>query len=714
MTSIKSILLFIVFSPMFFFMAQPLPGAENDHYASWEENLLVLDNGVVKREIVLPGTGGQFATRMLVTDGDEINMLQDGSLEFYFELDGGFVSGLDRWFLNDIQLADDSLGGHGATVLLTGIDKNNGEISVAVTYLLYPALPVVRKQLIIVNNGDRDIKVESVDVEHLRLDWSDTHSWVMANYGRQKRLGPFTGGNHDALVIVHDIRDRRGLALGNEAPAVTKRTAAFLDGHSISVGLARPDAACPFRKWLNPGESWKSPRSFIAVYTNSTDPWNVLNGPVNDFVRRHMGIQLAAQKVKPVFVYNTWNPFRKNVNDKLVRELAEAAAACGVEEFIIDDGWQINRGDWEIDRQKFPDGLKPVFDHIRSLGMKPGLWLSLTGAEINSKVYADHPEWFVRDDDGNIINLHGAGSREKTACFATGWYGHIRDIILGLVREHGLAYVKLDITIAASSYLYDKSISGCCATDHPLHHDRPESFLVIYRRCMELFDELHREAPQLFIDCTFETWGKLQTVDYALVQHADGDWLANVEEPVPYGSLRVRNLAWWRSPGVPAGTLVIGNLTLDDPGRLIAFKSLAGTLPIMLGDPREVQEEERKQLRDIADWLREMQESYGYMLFRQDIVGWGEPVEGGWDGWARLNTDTFKGGIIGVFRQGSSEARRLVRISGIDQDALYSVRTALEGSELVRMRGIDLAETGIPVRLENEYDGVLLEIRRVE
>jgi len=153
---------------------------------------------------------------------------------------------------------------------------------------------------------------------------------------------------------------------------------------------------------------------------------------VADYVRRHMGIRLAALKEKPAFVYNTWNPFRKDVNDKLVRELAEAAADCGVEEFIIDDGWQTNRGDWDIDTTKFPGGLKPVFAHIRSLGMKPGLWLSLAGVETSSRVFAGHPEWFVRDNQGRIANLHSDDEREVTACFATGWYGHIRDVILGV------------------------------------------------------------------------------------------------------------------------------------------------------------------------------------------------------------------------------------------------------------------------------------------
>jgi alpha-galactosidase len=78
---------------------------------------------------------------------------------------------------------------------------------------------------------------------------------------------------------------------------------------------------------------------------------------------------------------------KKNINEKLILELAKAAADAGMKEFIIDDGWQDSYGDWGIDYKKFPNGLKPVFDYIKSLGMKPGLWVSVGSASSNSNVF---------------------------------------------------------------------------------------------------------------------------------------------------------------------------------------------------------------------------------------------------------------------------------------------------------------------------------------
>ena len=54
----------------------------------------------------------------------------------------------------------------------------------------------------------------------------------------------------------------------------------------------------------------------------------MLNKSVPDFVRENMGIALSELKEKPTFLYNTWEPFDVNVNEKLIMELAKAAAGA--------------------------------------------------------------------------------------------------------------------------------------------------------------------------------------------------------------------------------------------------------------------------------------------------------------------------------------------------------------------------------------------------
>ncbi len=249
-------------------------------------------------------------------------------------------------------------------------------------------------------------------------------------------------------------------------------------------------------------------------------------------MRRHLGTRLEAIPEKPVFVYNTWEPFRKDIDESLIYEVVDAAADCDMEEFVIDDGWNTNYGDWEIDREKFPNGLKPVFDYIKFKEMKPGLWISIAGASASP------------------INLHSDQDRiyrdvTYSMCMSTGWYDHIKGIILNLVKEHGLEYLKGDFAVATGASTTDKTRSGCHATDHP-HKDREESLLSLSRRTWQLFDEPHEEAPDLFIDCTFKTMGAYQLIDLDMCKHAEGCWLSNYYEAPPAGALRVRHMAWWR------------------------------------------------------------------------------------------------------------------------------------------------------------------------
>lgn len=220
---------------------------------------------------------------------------------------------------------------------------------------------------------------------------------------------------------------------------------------------------------------------------------------------------------------------------------------------------------------------------------------------------------------------------------------------------------------------------------------------------------MHAAKPDLFIDCTFETMGGMQLIDYSLVKHAEGDWLSNFRGPDDLVDLRVRNMAWWRSPAMPATALVIGNPQMQDPGWDIHIKSAAGALPIMLGDPRKLPENDLKKYRGYADWLERMQKKYDIMSFRQDLPGFGEPMEGMWDGYQRINTETKEGGIIAVFRHGAVETKRIITVNYLDPLKTYNVKT-MDGNVIVTLTGNELKTKGFEMNLNEFYSGELIEI----
>ena len=707
-----------LFAFLFLFLLNSLNlVAQDDANAGGE--LLELDNDAILRQIRFEK--GELSSTGLYMKGSDRNYIRESN-DFSFLMNDQKVNGSSGWELKGTEYIVDERSGNGTRISLDGTGDLAG-LMVEISYMYYPDMPLLRKWLKITNESEKDMKIEAVNVEDLQTAFSQVNTVVYHNYARMKQLGSFTGNWDDPVVVLHHQSERIGMAVGNEAPGVLKRTAYHTVNENLEAGLSHPNQDFPFRKWIAPGDSWESPKTFICLYRESDDGFAVVDEVVNDFVRRHMYPQIIRREEKPVFVYNTWNPFRTFVNDTLVREVALAAADCGIQEFIIDDGWQVNTGakssdaawgrnygDWNVDTVKFSGGLKPTFDFIKALGMKPGLWIAIGAATGDAAVYQEHPEWFVKNEKGVPGNIHGHGEDFYTTCFGSGWLDYIKDVILNMSKEYGLAYTKLDFAIATSAYVNDPHISGCYATDHPFHRDHQESFIAIYERVLEFFDQLHKEYPDLFIDCTFETAGKLQLMDYAVANHADGNWLSNFEEPVPTGPLRIRQMAWWRSPAVPASSLVIGNTPMDDPGFEFALKSLIGTLPIVLGDPRKIPPEERERINDWSLWMQKMQERYDYMSYRRDLPGFGEPREGSWDGWMRINNDTRDGGIVGVFRQGALEEHRQVFVKGLEPDREYEIKEAPIGSLLFRASGKQLMKEGFQVEITELYDGKIFEI----
>lgn len=679
-----------------------------------EENIkVVAGNGCIERQIDC--ADGHVLSGTYKLTGSDGSFIRSGSREFSFFADGVLYTGESDW--QDINVSSDS-------PTIVSMKSADGKLAVDLTYTCYPDLALVRKEICITNTGGSDIRIEGVNVEDVMFDFDCTHTQIYRSYGRFQALGTYRGNWDDPLVVVHHAREQRGMAIGNETTGILKRTSINEDGSSLCAGTTLPDQDYPFRRWLVPGQSWRSAPVFTAPY-EGRDHQRVVNTTVQTYTRKHMGVRIEQIDHKPLFVYNTWVPFYHDINEALIMEVADAAAECGIEEFIIDDGWQNNGGsggalvsksqnkeDWAINTEKFPRGLKPVFDHIKALGMKPGIWLSVGRLDSDSEGVREHPEWIVRDASGRMTDLHTSSNSNYTACMGTEWCDYIKDIILHNVHAYGIEYVKLDLAIVTSAYVYDPEHTGCYATDHKYHRDHEESYDVIYERCMQMFDDLHAEAPDLFIDCTFETAGKLQLMDYGIAKHAEGNWLANVEEPAPAGALRVRELGWVRSPALPATSLVIGNQTLDQPMHLLAYKSLTGTLPIMLGDPRKLTKEERAEFKAWTSWIKGLEQMHGIMSFRQDIPGFGMPAVGCWDGFCRINTETRTGGLVGVFREGAAEMSRIVTVRDLDPDVTYSIKQGPDGQEIARMTGADLERKGFLVVLPEEYSGELFEISR--
>ena len=99
----------------------------------------------------------------------------------------------------------------------------------------------------------------------------------------------------------------------------------------------------------------------------------------------HASAQTVALATKPPMGWNTWNHFRHNFDDKLIREEADALVATGMKDagyeyLTLDGGWEGGRdaeGNIIAAPARFPD-MKALGDYIHSKGLKFGIYSSPT------------------------------------------------------------------------------------------------------------------------------------------------------------------------------------------------------------------------------------------------------------------------------------------------------------------------------------------------
>ncbi len=195
---------------------------------------------------------------------------------------------------------------------------------------------------------------------------------------------------------------------------------------------------------LAPGESYAAPQAILAV---STQGRNGAAAQHHAAVRALLRWPGGTMRPRPVHL-NSWEAVYFDHDEARIGELAEAAAAIGVERFVLDDGWfkgrtndQAGLGDWTCDPVKYPDGLKPLADQICGLGMEFGLWVEPEMVNPDSDLFRAHPDW--------ALVLEGrAQPTGRNQLVLDLRRDDVREYLFGaldkLLREVPIAYLKWD------------------------------------------------------------------------------------------------------------------------------------------------------------------------------------------------------------------------------------------------------------------------------
>nr|WP_316650800.1 alpha-galactosidase [uncultured Gellertiella sp.] len=190
---------------------------------------------------------------------------------------------------------------------------------------------------------------------------------------------------------------------------------------------------------LDAGESYQSPVAYAAPDTDA----------LHAFVRHDLLTWPGgAMRPRPVTL-NTWEGNYFDHRLASLKAQADAAAKLGIERFVLDDGWFGRRdddtsslGDWGIDARKYPDGLKPLVDHVTGLGMEFGLWFEPEMVNPDSDLYRAHPDWVLQVEGRPLLLSRNQLVLDLTRPEVS---DYLFEAMAAVLSAHAIAYIKWDM-----------------------------------------------------------------------------------------------------------------------------------------------------------------------------------------------------------------------------------------------------------------------------
>jgi alpha-galactosidase len=119
--------------------------------------------------------------------------------------------------------------------------------------------------------------------------------------------------------------------------------------------------------------------------------------------------------------------------------------------FQIDDGWEKAVGEWDIDRVKFPRGLKDIAARIENAGLIPGIWIAPFLVTKQSRIFHEKPHWLLKKNKRPVQagwNPHWDGCYYCLDLSRDDVLDYLRSIMREAIDEWGFRYLKLDFMYA--------------------------------------------------------------------------------------------------------------------------------------------------------------------------------------------------------------------------------------------------------------------------
>jgi alpha-galactosidase len=371
----------------------------------------------------------------------------------------------------------------------------------------------------------------------------------------------------------------------------------------------------------------------------------------------------------------------------------------GVKLFVMDDGWFANGvnarindtaglGDWDVNTDKFPQGLTPMIENITQLEaagsdtkLQFGLWFEPEMVNPDSLLYKAHPDWV----------LH-AGSYPRTLTRNQ----LILNVALPEVQEHIIESLAKYLRSAPITFIKWDNNRGIHETPGPNldHH----YMLGLYR----VFQNLTTDFPDVIWNGCASGGGRF---DPGILQYFPQVWTSDDTDAVERIAIQFGTSLVYPASAMGAHISHVPNW-LTSRETSVRFRAhvamMGGSFGLEL-DPSDMDEDEKAEIPDLIKLAEEV----------QPIVTTGDQYRLGLPGEAKYPAAIYvsEDGEKAVFfafqtRATINTSWPRFRLQGLDKDAKYKYN----GTQVVS--GATLMNSGVQLRFRGDQDSKVIILEK--
>ncbi|MCI8506173.1 MAG: alpha-galactosidase [Lachnospiraceae bacterium] len=567
-----------------------------------------------------------------------------------------------------------------AETLTVTLEDRVTKVRVKLLYTIFAESGALARSVQFVNGGEGPVYLSramslSLDMPDHDYLWQQLSGcWARECHIHTRSLEPgiqsigsmrgHSSHEHNPFLVLKrpSADERQGEAMGiSLVYSGNFRIQAEVDAHDTLRVLAGIDPET-FEWKLEPGEDFQTPEA-VMVYTDRG--LNHLSQTFHKLYRTRLARGYWRDRPRPILNNNWEATYFDFTQDRLI-EIASRAKECGVELFVLDDGWFGERnneraglGDWRVNKKRLPKGVGFLAERIEGLGLQFGLWFEPEMVNRNSDFYRAHPDWILSTPGRH--ESHGRHqyvldfSRKEVV-------DAIYEQMAKLLREAKISYIKWDM---------NRSITECYSAAWPA--DRQGE---IYHRYIlgvySLYERLTTEFPKVLFESCASGGGRF---DPGMLYYAPQGWVSDDSDAVERLKIQYGTSMCYPISSMGAHVSVTPNHQVyrNTPLHTRANVAYFGAFGYEL-DLNRLSEPERNEVKEQIAFMKKYREILQFGIFYRLK----SPFEGNEAAWMVVSEDK-KTALVGWYRILNCVNGSYTRVRLLGLNPEYCYRNARTG-----------------------------------